>query len=520
MKRFLCFMAALLIILGMPTEAARADEAARPTLPSEYVEGTTLKDEAINAVAAIVIDNQSGEVLYAKNADDVLQPASITKIMTCLLALEYAETTPDGLQEKVTVRSDWKAMRSDYSQIKVKGDEIYTLEQLLYGLMLPSGNDAAVVIAEHIDGSESAFADRMNAKAAELGMESSHFVNSHGITAEGHVVTARDMARLARAAMENETFRAIVATEKYKCAATNKRDARTWTNTNAFFGNSASHPELAWSPAIGIKTGYTNAAGMTFVGAAREGAREVICVVLGSPDTVTRFVVAKRLMQYGLYYYDTMDARQYVLNRVYTAIIPYAESSNPNATKAELEAGREFQVSLGLTEPIWLTLPAEEFDTVAADPALIRADLSLQPGLEAPLSEGQQIGEISVLYGDKLLVTGPVYITQNVARQEPAPDITPAPEEEMPAITGGNGNEAHRPGSGAKGYWIAAAVLAGVVLTAVIAGALVSQRKTSRSRHGSARRTDYHSDNIEPEASRDHRSIRQSSRGEGRRRRR
>ena len=169
--------------------------------PRAYAAGT---DNA--ARAAIVVHPETGAVLYEKNADERLGIASTTKIMTALVVLEHC-----ALDEPVEILPEYTAVEG--SSMYLRAGETYTVEELLYGLMLVSGNDAAIALACHTAGSVAAFAGMMNDKARALGMTSSAFQNPNGLDAEGHYSTARDMAKLACAALENETFRAIVSTK-------------------------------------------------------------------------------------------------------------------------------------------------------------------------------------------------------------------------------------------------------------------------------------------------------------------
>lgn len=215
-----------------------------------------------SAAAVVLMEQESGEVLFCKNADEPMPIASITKIMTGLLAAERCD--PD---ETVTVQPEWLAVEG--SSMGLRAGEAYRVEDLLYGLMLASGNDAAVALACHMEGSVSAFADAMNARAAELGMRGTHFRNPHGLTQEGHYSTARDMGILACAAMDNPRFAAVAGSR------TAQAEGRTLRN----------HNRLLWDypGALGVKTGFTDAAGRTLVSCARREDMTLVCVTLNDP---------------------------------------------------------------------------------------------------------------------------------------------------------------------------------------------------------------------------------------------
>ena len=228
-----------------------------------------------SATAAILMDADSGRVLYEHDADRQMLIASTTKILTALVALEEG-TLSD------TVKVSRKAAYTEGSSMYLKEGEQLTLETLLYGLMLCSGNDAAVAIAEHIAGSEAEFARLMNETARSLGMTGSSFANPNGLDHPEHYSTARDMARLACAAMENESLRRIVSTRTVTVGG------RTMTNHNKL---------LSWMDSCtGLKTGYTRAAGRTLVSCAEENGQRLVAVTLQDGND---WADHKALYQYG-----------------------------------------------------------------------------------------------------------------------------------------------------------------------------------------------------------------------------
>lgn len=229
----------------------------------------------ISAEAALVLDASSGEVLYAKNAGQRMYPASTTKIMTAVVSLERAR-----LGETVPVSR--AATQVIGTSARLRPGELISVEGLLYGLILRSGNDAAIALAEHIAGGEVEFAELMNRKARELNLRDTHFVNPHGLHSMHHYTTAADLAAIARYALRNPTFRRIAAT-------------KTVTINDHFYKN---HNRLLWSypGADGIKVGFTSEAGKTFVASAGRGDREIIVVLLNDPDL---WHDAVKLLDYG-----------------------------------------------------------------------------------------------------------------------------------------------------------------------------------------------------------------------------
>jgi hypothetical protein len=218
--------------------------------------------QGISAQYAAVVDGDSGEVLWGRNAHGRVAPASLTKIVTSLVALERSRLT-----DRVGVRVDSREMYDSTVMGLIPGDSV-SMETLLFGLMLPSGNDAAIAIAQHVAGSERAFNDLMNAKAAELGLVNSRFVNAHGLDAEGHYSSPYDLATFARVGMGNQTFFRLASTQRYEA------EGHVLHNLNRLIG---SYPK-----ADGVKVGYTDAAGRAIVASATNNGRRVFVTLIRS----------------------------------------------------------------------------------------------------------------------------------------------------------------------------------------------------------------------------------------------
>lgn len=229
--------------------------------------GFSAKAAEVNtsAVSAVLIDASSGRVLYEKNAHELRLIASITKLMTALVAVE---SHPD-LTDVVTIEAEWLAGAEGSSIYLTAGEEL-TLEELLYGMLLESGNDAAQAVACYCAGDLETFAQWMNLRAADLGMKNSHFMNPSGLNADGHYSTAYDMALCAMACMENETIAKIVGTRSITFGT------RTFTNHNKLLN--------LYDGCIGMKTGYTELAGRTLVSCAERDGQRLIAVTLAAPD--------------------------------------------------------------------------------------------------------------------------------------------------------------------------------------------------------------------------------------------
>lgn len=246
----------------------------------------------INGDSAIVIDVETGDVLYGKNQHKKQYPASITKIMTALITLERSD-----LDEKVTYSKEaLYSIESGSSAAYIKPGEIMTVEESLYVMMLHSANDVAHGLAYYVGGDLEQFADLMNRKAKQLGCQSTHFVNASGLHDDDHYTTADDMAKIARAAYENVILRKIMRTVEYDLAPTNMYDStRSWVNGNRMIRSSS---EYYYEPCLGGKTGYTTTAGGTLVTYAHLHDRVLACVVLKSQNSATAYVDSTNLYKY------------------------------------------------------------------------------------------------------------------------------------------------------------------------------------------------------------------------------
>ena len=237
----------------------------------------------LTAQTAILVDARTGEVLYEKDADKRIYPASTTKMMTAILAIENVNPL------KLTTVSD-HAAKTEGSSAQLRAGDRIQMQDLLDGLMLSSGNDAAVVIAEHIDGSEKAFAERMTKKAHAIGATKTHFTNANGLPDEEHYTTARDLAKIASYAYQNKRFKRIVKMQKRSIRISNTGRIIKLYNTNQLLG--------MMSECDGIKTGTTRAAGQCLVASAARGDTSLIAVVM-KVENGKRWQEAKRLLEYG-----------------------------------------------------------------------------------------------------------------------------------------------------------------------------------------------------------------------------
>ncbi|SDX51152.1 D-alanyl-D-alanine carboxypeptidase family protein [Paenibacillus sp. CF384] len=289
-----------------------------------YAEEAVQAEPNLASESAILMDAQTGTVLFSKNAEKQQFPASITKIVTGIVALEYESV----LSNLVTVSKE--ARGEEGTRIYLAEGEQVSLERLLYGMLMNSGNDAATAIAEYIDGSKAKFAERMNAFVKEkAGAEQTNFVNPSGLPDEAQVTTALDMARISRYAMQNEMFRTIVATKRMPWVG------KEWTSSLI------NHNQMLkdYEGTTGIKNGYTEASGFTLVTSAKRDGMELIGVLLKSPSKTAVYKDMTDLLDYGFAHFE--------LRQLITANESYPFTSHSPA---------EFVAK----EPLWAVLPKGE----------------------------------------------------------------------------------------------------------------------------------------------------------------
>ncbi|MDN5277404.1 MAG: hypothetical protein PWR01_1369 [Clostridiales bacterium] len=325
------------------------------------------------ARAAVVMEASSKRVLYAKNPHMKLPMASTTKIMTAILAIEMG-----NLDDVVTVSP--KAVGVEGSSIYLAKGERLTLEQLLYGLMLRSGNDAAVAIAEHIGGSVENFVKLMNRKAVQIGARNTNFVNPHGLHDDMHYTTAYDLALISAYAMQNPVFRTIVSTKYKKIPWEGRSYDRVLQNKNA----------LLWSyeGANGIKTGYTKVSRRCLASAALRDGMQLVCVVL---DCQPWFDDSATLLDYG-----------------FANFKPYAVVSKEQVLgHIPVRDGYEARVAAVCREEI--LLPVRE-----GEEKEISVEVKLPQYLKAPVKAGTKVGYVKVTLGDEVSIRKDLYTAADV----------------------------------------------------------------------------------------------------------
>ena len=331
------------------TSPGPAGEAA--PVPSE-------REPQVSASSAVLMEWSSGAVLYAKGPDRRRHPASTTKIVTALVALENA-----ALHEEVLVSRRAASMRG--TDMGLKPGDVFTMEDLLYGLMLASGNDAAVAIAEHVSGSVQAFAVLMNEKAWELGARGTRFTNPHGLTDPGHFSTARDLALIARAALRDPVL-ARMADTPYHTA----RELRTGRELRLRNTNRLLHQ---YEYVEGVKTGTTPAAGDCLVSAASRTGFRLVAVVLDARD---RWADTMKLLDYG---FENFLLRRYVSPGERVATLPVRRGMSPSLPVA---TGGELVYPLDLQNP--------------RKPLFV---LDVPTPVRPPVYQGQAVGQLVMILG-------------------------------------------------------------------------------------------------------------------------
>ena len=327
---------------------------------------------SVSARAAILIDGESGRALYALNADTRLPMASTTKIMTALLALERCR--PDEI-----VTASENASGVPGTSIYLGAGEQLTLRDMLLGLMLRSGNDAAVAIAEHVAGSVEAFAALMNERAAALGADA-HFVTPNGLDADGHGASARAMALIAREALRNQAFRDIVSTQRAVIPWRDSEYSRVLVNKNRLLKE--------YEGATGVKTGFTTPAGRCLVFSARRGNLELIGVVMNCGDW---FQEAKRLLDWG-----------------------FSRYSSGVALRAGQESGR-VSVAGGTASSVG-AVSRDDLMAALCQADQWRLDIDLADTVQAPVARGDQLGIARLIVNGEVLAQTDLLSGEDVAR--------------------------------------------------------------------------------------------------------
>ena len=365
---------------GVPQSMVQAQEGSY-VLGSDAVKSAL--DKQLQANCVMLVDEDSGQYYYTRNIDAKAYPASLTKIMTLLLAVEAVERGDVKLSDSVTAYDDCNAdMVEGASNADIKVGETMTFEDFLYCAMISSANEACNVVAEYVCGSISAFVERMNTRAQELGCTGTHFCNPCGLHEDDHYTTAHDLYRIAKQAMKDATFRDIVSTVQHRMAKTNLHEERIILTTNQLIFSS--FQPWSYANCLGIKTGHTSQAGNCFVGYAEYGDAKLFSVVLGCsssskeyPTIASSFTDTKSLCQWGF--------------KNFTSKTLARQGEEVTYTKVKLSTDTN-QVILIAKNDLVSLLPKE----------LDVKDLELQSDIPeevaAPIKAGDTIGSVTYTY--------------------------------------------------------------------------------------------------------------------------
>lgn len=314
---------------------------------------------SISAKSAVLVERSTGRVLFEYEADTPVPPASITKIMTLLLVMEAIESGRLTMETEITASEHACSMGG--SQIWLEPGEVFTVHELLKASAIASANDACVALAEAVSGTEEAFVELMNQRAAELGMENTVFKNCTGLDAEGHVSTARDIAKMSAALLSHEKIK-----EYSTVWMDSLRNGETeLTNTNKLV--------RFYKGCTGLKTGSTDGAGCCLAASAERGGMELISVTLGSPNTDERFAAGRKLLDYGFANFAV---------------------ASPKPPEEELH---EIPVVHGTLDSVMPVFDAPEtYLLPKGQESLIEQEVTLPENLEAPIEKGQVIGRVKV----------------------------------------------------------------------------------------------------------------------------
>lgn len=390
-RLFIYILITLFTLAGttIPTISFANENIETQDLKINNVQPTT-ENLNIYSDAVILIDSNSGKTLYEKNSTKKVYPASTTKILTAIIAIENIE----NLQETTTVhKSAISSIPAGYSSAYLSEGEVISIEYVLQAFLIHSANEAGNVLAEHVSGSIDKFVELMNQKLKELGCNNTHFINTNGIHTDEHYTTAEDMAKIAQYCMKNQTFRKIVSMKSCTIPKTNKSDERYYKNTNDLINPSS---EYYLENCIGIKTGYTTPAQNCLISACNKDGLELIAVVLGAPHIQSgkssRYLDSIELYNYGYKNY----------------------ASKKIASKGNTIYNLEIKNGNKETKSLDLILENDITALINTNNENITYSMKLNDNLSAPISSGTVLGTITyssqgIEYTENLLASHDVY---------------------------------------------------------------------------------------------------------------
>lgn len=377
-KRYSLFPTLVFLMAGFISSVSVADPVIPITAPAAAQPILTPVPPSINAKAYLLMDAYSGKILANENIDERVAPASLTKMMTSYvvsMALKQGQFHPTDL---VTISEE--AWKTGGSKMFVKVGDKVSVQDLMQGIIVDSGNDACVAMAEYIAGSQESFVNLMNQEAARLGMKNTHFVDVDGLPDPNHYTTARDMSILARALI-------IDFPEDYK-----------WYSQKWFSYNGIKQPNrnrLLWrdTDIDGIKTGHTNEAGFCLAASGQKNGLRLITIVMGAPSDQMRAQDSQKLLTYGFRFFES--------RKLYSA--------HTGLTTTRIWFGRRPQLKVGLAQDLYATLPFGQNK-------IPTTTMTFTPNLKAPIKEGDVVGQINVVLNDKPITSAPLVALESLPK--------------------------------------------------------------------------------------------------------
>ena len=389
MKRIISLVLIFSILFPIYCFADEENNEEEEQIP-ELVEAASdsAEEPNLNSRAAIIYDRNSKEVIYGKEENTKRKMASTTKIMTCMVVLEKGELTDTVIVSK-------KAAGTGGSRVGLKTGDKVSVQDLLYGLMLCSGNDAAVALAEHVGGCVEGFADLMNEKARQLNLSNTHFVTPHGLDNEEHYTTAYELAIMADNALKNNTFSSIVGTKNITININGK--PRNLSNTNELLGSMAG--------VYGVKTGFTNGANRCLVTSCKRENLDIITVVLGADTKKFRTQDSIKLINYAMNNYKEIDMENKIQDE-------FQKWKKENKDKIYINKGVKNTTEYKLEEQLnnYITIKNTQENDV-------KIEINTLNYYEAPLQEGTTIGVLTVKVSGQVKLIKNIQVAQTVEKK-------------------------------------------------------------------------------------------------------
>lgn len=366
------------------------DDLEIPDWSDEIIETTNTNEEPkINARAAVIYDRKSKKIIWGKKENERRPMASTTKIMTAIVVLEHA-----NLNDTVTVSK--KSGGTGGSRLGLKAGDKITVENLLYGLLLVSGNDAAVALAEYVGGSVEGFAKMMNEKAEELGLKDTHFVTPHGLDMQEHYTTALELAKMADYALNIKKFAQIVNTKNITISINGR--SKNLKNTNELLGNLYG--------VNGVKTGFTNGANRCLVTSVNRDGMNIITVVLGADTKKDRTNDSVKLIEFAYQNYEIYNTKDIINEK-------YEEWKNINENRIKVIKGRKNTVSTKLEELDNYFVPIKKVDEQKINVKIFNVD-----EINAPVQKDDYIGKLCVYVDDNKVLELTISVNKGIDKLE------------------------------------------------------------------------------------------------------